>query len=180
MTIDADRCPTCAGAETILLRGMRVPCPTCCTTHRSATRHRELRSSIEAHRAQASCCSCFSQLELSPRLRCWSHMGPSSGQSLQGGFSSNYASSTSSRPSWNTPAPHWRGNRAGNNRLPPSLLVRKAKASNTTRRNAHRHGRRLRSPRAASSVASSPNGDAPLSPFQYLYRRRPPTRADES
>jgi hypothetical protein len=32
MTINADRCPTCDGAETILLRGERVACPTCCAT----------------------------------------------------------------------------------------------------------------------------------------------------
>jgi hypothetical protein len=32
MTIDAGRCPTCSGAESILLRGARVACPTCCAT----------------------------------------------------------------------------------------------------------------------------------------------------
>src|SRR5437762_2457220 len=32
MTIDAERCPTCSGAESISLRGARVACPTCCAT----------------------------------------------------------------------------------------------------------------------------------------------------
>jgi hypothetical protein len=29
MTIDADRCPTCSGAQLVVLRGNQVPCPTC-------------------------------------------------------------------------------------------------------------------------------------------------------
>ena len=29
MTIDADRCPTCSGAQLVVMRGNQVPCPTC-------------------------------------------------------------------------------------------------------------------------------------------------------
>jgi hypothetical protein len=32
LTIDAERCPTCNGAESISLRGARIACPTCCAT----------------------------------------------------------------------------------------------------------------------------------------------------
>ena len=32
MTIDAEQCPTCSGAESISLRGARIACPTCFAT----------------------------------------------------------------------------------------------------------------------------------------------------
>ena len=47
MTIDAGRCPTCDGAETILLRGVRVACPTCCATRHFAA---PLRGALETLR----------------------------------------------------------------------------------------------------------------------------------
>ena len=38
MTIDADRCPTCSGAQFVVLRGNQVPCPTC-TPRGDSERH---------------------------------------------------------------------------------------------------------------------------------------------
>jgi hypothetical protein len=42
-TIDAERCPTCNEDRFVVLRGNRVPCPTCCST----IRHGELYVSAE-------------------------------------------------------------------------------------------------------------------------------------
>jgi hypothetical protein len=52
MTIEAHRCPTCSGAQVVVLRGNQVPCPTC-TPRGDSERHTFGRRRT-ARRAEAS------------------------------------------------------------------------------------------------------------------------------